>query len=1195
MRYAKHESRRGVLLLVILALLAMFGMVAVTFVVVASQARIAAEAHQRMDETTDPPRKLLNAALMQVLRGSTNDASAIGPHSLLEDVYAFNNAVEFAVPAATPPSIDESTVGGLIDVTTSLSLLNARRCVGGVLTVTEVTDTPTVMIGRSSRVVDAIDDAGTILLRILPFEGVTIANAVSQLSGGCTVLVNRTPFTGPGFTTEALEPGNTANRNSGVYANEDYDAADFQNMMLAAPITDSSGNLLRVIPSLHRPDLADYWDKLGTGVIENYILRPTKDVHEKFTGGNVNGTLTLGFNAIDGPWDVDNDGDGFMDSVWVDLGMPAQASPDGQLYKPLFAILCVDMDGRLNLNAHGCLAQINSDPTNPSGDYYVAPTPSTGQQFAAGTVEVRGQGYGPSEINLGALFSSPLANSNAYQALLTGTTDWQGRYGQETAPVPGRSGADTLGQKRWFNYTYSTGYSAGTSDAYASPPDLQGTIAVGLDLAGRPLWDQSYCGQAGADNPYELNPVDRTTRGAVNTSGEDVLFSSAELERILRCYDRDTLTLPPRLLKLFDAGSIDARYLRHLLTTDSVDVPVPGRVRDPKTGTWYATLPELLQGRGIDVNRAQYLFGADLTAGRKLNLNRPLQMRVDGETTQQRAEYFAARQFLARHLFCVAMLLRDEGYALPFPADPDIPDEATKQKLTIRRIAQWAVNVVDFIDADDTMTPFQYVEDPFTGSTAWPTGEPSNTDNLVWGMERPCLLLTETLAFHDRGVADRAWPASGTDPENYRRQDKDPASTVDDPKPGDDDLDQLRVPQGSLFVELYCTTEPGAKPTSDLYDTATGALDVNKLTGKPGDRRSPIWRLAITKIARPNAGGASPNDIATRLNAKPATFTPQTDMGTSVLVPSAASDIELDRAVSFARVTDNLVYPSSWPPVYEIRAGSGQLQPGEYLLLGPRVKTPVGWTTGVPGDPSPQYISLDPIEVTANQLGGRAYPGSGQIKTPKTMIATGGDNEIGISVSEPIYANHYPAATHTGPDGVKDWYGDPTNGPFLDKPLDAQSGKGYPLAENWDGDKGTATRTTLRYKYVLLQRLADPTRPYNKTKNPYLTVDWMPIDLTVFNGNDRHPELRSPSEQWPPAWSVDPDTGDEIDFEWDIDDPMPTIPMMFDLRLVNVARKGVPNHISGSKAYPWSQKRVQKAHRRRKRNSHTFSPTRSVS
>ena len=67
---------------------------------------------------------------------------------------------------------------------------------------------------------------------------------------------------------------------------------------------------------------------------------------------------------------MDNDGDGVPDSVWVDLGMPVRSTADGRLYKPLFAILCVDLDGRLNLNAHGSLAQTGDPGYAPYGQQY---------------------------------------------------------------------------------------------------------------------------------------------------------------------------------------------------------------------------------------------------------------------------------------------------------------------------------------------------------------------------------------------------------------------------------------------------------------------------------------------------------------------------------------------------------------------------------------------------------------------------------------------------------------------------------------------------------------------------------------------------------------------------------------------------------------------------------------------------------
>ena len=99
--------------------------------------------------------------------------------------------------------------------------------------------------------------------------------------------------------------------------------------------------------------------------------------HPNFTGSNPNfNPFWDGVTAGAGQWDVDNDGDGVPDSVWVDLGMPVRATADGRLYKPLFAILCTDLDGRVNVNAHGCSAQVATTTIAP---------PDTNHVFAGGT------------------------------------------------------------------------------------------------------------------------------------------------------------------------------------------------------------------------------------------------------------------------------------------------------------------------------------------------------------------------------------------------------------------------------------------------------------------------------------------------------------------------------------------------------------------------------------------------------------------------------------------------------------------------------------------------------------------------------------------------------------------------------------------------------------------------------------------
>ena len=142
---------------------------------------------------------------------------------------------------------------------------------------------------------------------------------------------------------------------------EDYDAVDLENWFLAMQSADGSV----IIPSFHRPaairiDPANgYYDWGGpTNTTPAWsdsasrILRPRQaDGHDATTFPDLvpgpNGQIT---------YDVDNDGDGQTDSVWVDLGYPARRNAQGQLYKPLFAFMVIGLNGRIPLNTAGNLA-----------------------------------------------------------------------------------------------------------------------------------------------------------------------------------------------------------------------------------------------------------------------------------------------------------------------------------------------------------------------------------------------------------------------------------------------------------------------------------------------------------------------------------------------------------------------------------------------------------------------------------------------------------------------------------------------------------------------------------------------------------------------------------------------------------------------------------------------------------------------
>jgi hypothetical protein len=307
------------------------------------------------------------------------------------------------------------------------------------------------------------------------------------------------------------------------------------------------------------------------------------------------------------------------------------------------------------------------------------------------------------------------------------------------------------------------------------------------------------------------------------------------------------------------------------------------------------------------------------------------------------------RQLYARQLYCLMLLLVDEGYAeLPDapslggdnvnlewfleilgerngnspPTAPDI--ELAVRKLTARRIAQWAINSVDFRDADAIMTPFEYDENPWDG---WGTrdgdgrlipldGDPSTNENgndlmpaadlannnqaqvtdwenvplgpdgvddteddnsrvvrlvdgpttiadqsrgLVWGVERPELLISETLAFHDRRATDE-FIAELNNPTINEPGDPPPA---EEGKRPDYDLDQRLKPRGSLFVELYNPWSADGQRPAELYGTTPtsngqagvllnrlsdyGATYAETFSGSTVTKRSPVWRLSVMR------------------------------------------------------------------------------------------------------------------------------------------------------------------------------------------------------------------------------------------------------------------------------------------------------------------------------------------------------------
>ncbi len=112
--------------------------------------------------------------------------------------------------------------------------------------------------------------------------------------------------------------------------------------------------------------------------------------------------------------DVDLNGDGEPDGIWMDLGLDIVDMADGRQFVPLFSYLVLDADSLINLNAHGNLQGLfeNAAAYNSYGTTPITP-------FSASNT-----GASPSEVNVmraltgnpGALPSSQVALAQAEHA-----------------------------------------------------------------------------------------------------------------------------------------------------------------------------------------------------------------------------------------------------------------------------------------------------------------------------------------------------------------------------------------------------------------------------------------------------------------------------------------------------------------------------------------------------------------------------------------------------------------------------------------------------------------------------------------------------------------------------------------------------------------------------------------------------------
>ena len=603
---------------------------------------------------------------------------------------------------------------------------------------------------------------------------------------------------------------------------------------------------------------------------------------------------------------------------------------------------------------------------------------------------------------------------------------------------------------------------------------------------------------------------------------------------------------------------------------------------------------------------------------------------LGSDGTRQR---LGSRQIMARNLYCIAQLIIPRDYVFPGMTAAGLT-ELQVAKIRGTAIAQWAVNVVDFRDADVAMTRFEFDYLPFgtgTGTSGGMTERPAywapdhlnasvnsvmNKDyvGVVWGMEMPELLLTESLGLHDKRQRDTDLDTAG--------------DLYDTPAgAGDRNYDQYRFPLASLFLELYCprTTDlpyisptgpnsnvpanvllPGVPGRRDSLYTLNGsnqvALDLGKRAPASGSWGSqPVWRIAISEYDTVNMGAdRHPNNLVTDLS-KTANLTHQTSSVANIdgvpWPPASAPD-----QVTGSGLRYDLRYPDSFPPVavppvafdrfvwfsnvgptstqdipdlkaslstaqrqtvYYARGTQQTMTGGSYLVVGPRINTELGSSTNSRTTPFPAWIpilkradvattqpifspSSQRISFSGNTVSTRMmnnveanFDWVSRVKTPVSLVCAADPPRDSATTINPIWDAAFP-------DGVglnisfPNPYFDSTNNKLWDvasaptrqlnsgdaggfagmppdswintnsgtvvgnlpgDPYDDRNSSGVTL--NSEIQKLPETSPLGTYENVraaYLQRLADPEFAYDPINNPYITVDWISLDLTVFNG-----------------------------------------------------------------------------------------------
>ena len=918
--------------------------------------------------------------------------------------------------------------------------------------------------------------------------------------------------------------------------NEPWDAPDHHNMFLSGHVGANND----VIPSFHRDRLYSYQYRrsvaaLGeTGnITASHIRRFTfRPMHIDDNGSTATPPQRPGHSSsqpeswfgryledgIPDPQvalnsedslDVDTNMDGEYDAVWIDIGLPDQIDANGFKYRPLVAYRIIDLDGRLNLNAHGLAGDTDQTPPGRSGT-----------------------GYGVAEISLGQVV-------NNYSSLL------DARYGIDDQPGAGENALTPM----FFPTQKLVGHpriNTKTSLRFASAADFFASNVYALPSGDSEAMPEFIATTFGITdhNPYLS---DFGLGGGVGDSH----FVANELEGILRQGDIDGPLLQGRLDLPVDAAesvtthsfeiAIPATSLSIIeLLRDRIALEFEGEDRkaifniftgnrfvDPNTNNSfemkYLSKEMLMGGRfnlipfigdgvdddlnGVVDNSSELALGLESSFIPEISTvqfgNPVYDLNNDPETGDA-----TVKQLMAKQLYLLALLTcgetAPEGYPSGLPNDEGVaigPDELYRQS-----VAQWAVNVVDFYDTDSTMTVFEYDVNPFNDPRLAANrvdGDPLTDEEtergIVYGAERPEILMTETFAHHDRQNQDTRNEI------DMDQADDDPdGDTLDE---GDKDWDSARVPQSSLYVELYHPhrqSTSGDDPSQGFKTLPFELSNHRPPTNHPDALRinvkgvnldilapdkTPVWR--ITAHRGPEATNADEH-VRTIYFADPF-FSKAPDPGHDCFFTTSAQDT---------------IDPNRDNQRYCVVGTDGNVGNGEQTFG--RLTS-----TATDQDPTPGEIARTrAITLARDGVTIRDWDGTRVRSVLKRSCIgmqinqfrkghAGETGQRGLSLSDPDGGYSVSPADI---DGGKKADGVTLKTPN-DTPFDAMAASGNRDQQDMEAiwSNGIKQDDDYQFRVLKLQRLADPKANFHEVANPYITIDVANVDLLAFNGMAENP------------------------------------------------------------------------------------------